>query len=403
MTPGGYLDDTFSRGTYSADGGRKNGTVRYYRLPLGSEMTPWVSATLVGDERSEDYHQRGLRLTLVDADDDACLPAVEESSSGGDSDPMPLVTVVAGGVQPGADGWSVECRVDAPLFLRVERLGEYGFGRALPVQLQVRNEPPVAAGADRSAAPVGAELTAPAAGEAVAVTGGSSFATAAAVTPGATVADSLVAGETRFYVVPVGWGQRLQYRVSPSGLGTPVDGGNGGALVAIRSPLWAPVEVQGLQQNSSLTRRKYGPDAGDDADLTGSTAVPLAWGNRTSDDAVVRGYATAGRYYLLLSLAPSTETRGGADYTVPFTLTVAMEDATDAPTAPEYLSGHTSGVSRSTQAGPPSDVADGAGTSTTAFLPGWLWAVGGAAAALVLAAGAALLLRRRTRSTARPG
>lgn len=408
MPPGSYLDDTFSRGTYSAEGGRKSGTVRYYRLPLGVDMTPWISATLVGDERSEDYHQRGLRLTLVDADDDACLPAAEETTSGGDRDPIPLVTVAVGGVQPGAEGWSARCRADTPVFLRVERLGEYGFGRALPVQLQVRGEPPVATDTDRTAAPEGPESTAPAAGGATAVSGGSSFATAAALTPGSTVADSLVAGETRFYVIPLGWGQRLAYRVSPTGLGTPVDGGDGGARVAIRNPLWVPVEVQAEQQNSALVKRDYGTDAAGTNDLTGSTAVPVAWGNRTSDDAAVHGYAAAGRYYLLLSLAPSTGAAGATtvtDYTVPFTLTVSTQDATDGPKAPEYLSGNGSGVTRSTPTVPSTTVANGAaavaGTSS-GFPPGWLWAVGGAAAALVLAAGLALLLRRRPRSTARP-
>lgn len=424
MTPGGYLDDTFSRGTYAADGGRKNGTVRYYRVPLGAGMTPWVSATLVGDRRSEDHHQRGLRLTLVDAEDDACLTASEETTSGGDRDPLPLVTVTAGGVQPGADGWSAECRVDAPVFLRVERLGEYGFGRALPVQLQVRSEPPVATDTDRSEATApdaGPEVTAPAAGPATVVAGGSSFATATPLTPGSTIADSLVAGETRFYVVPVGWGQRLQYRVSPSGLGTPVDGGSGGAVVAIRNPLWVPVEVQAQQQNSALVKRDYGTGSADAggaadtdaaADLTGSTAVPVAWGNRASDDADMRGYATAGRYYLLLSLAPSTAntapsptntaTTGGLDYTVPFTLTVAVQNTPDAPSAPKYLGGNGSGVARSTPAVTPDDVAVGAVPPSSGFLPGWLWAIGGAALALVLAAGVALLFRRRTRSTSRP-
>lgn len=383
LTPGGYLDNTFTRGSSSGSDGDKIGTVRYYRIPNGAGMTPWVSATIAGDVRTENYHALGLRVTLVNADDDACLPATDDDVSAGDSDPMPLVTVQNGGVAPETAGWSKDCTAGTAVYLRVERLGEYRFGQPLPVEIDVRGEPAVGNIGPGPAAADQPTLRPPTEGTAVPAAGGNSFADARNIKPGSTIADTIVAGETRFYAVPLSWGQRLRYSLSPTGMGTPV-GGYASAEVQLRDPLRTPVAADQQGQNGLFA-------LGDSpAPLTGDSPVPVRYSNRRSKDDDVAGYALAGSYYLLVSLSPSTDDPG---FTVPFTLTVATDHAAD--TATTYLAGVGSGETLATA----TSSAPGSGSAepqvpAQAATPGWVWALAGAAAALLLASAVALVRRR---------
>ncbi len=386
MTPGNYLDNSLTRGTYYGSGSEKGGTVRYYRLALGTRMTPWVSATIVGDQRTQDYAQAGIQLTLVNGSDDQCLPKVESSESAGGSDPLPVVSAQLGGILPNTGTWSKECPAGAPVFLRVERLGGYRFGLPLPVELQLRAEPPVEAAESLQPASIQGERKPPMAGPATPTAGGTSFADAPTLQPGSTITDTIVAGETRFYAVPLSWGQRLSYRVLPTGVGTPASASVEYARVDVANPMRATVAANQQQQGAGFAARK------DFTGLTGDSVVPVLYGNRVSTDEKVRGYAFAGRYYLQLSLSPSQD---DPRLTIPFALTV---DAAGAAPAPKYLAGNASAETRDpatpsvTTAAPASGSAGGQFAS--AETPRWLWAVAGAAAALLMASGLALLRRR---------
>ncbi len=393
MTPGNYLDSSFTRGSYSADGGTKNGTIRYYRIPLGARMTPWASASVIGDVRAEDYHSMGLRLALVNVDDDECLPAVDANVSSGESDPMPIATAQVGGLTPNTGDWAAACRSGSPLYLRAERLGEYRYGRPLPVEIQLRAEPSIDSAADSRPASIGSTLTPPTASPASPANGGVGFEDALPMKPGATISDTIVAGETRYYAVPLTWGQRLIYRLLPTGLGTPADESTPTATVRVLGPLRAPVDAH-QEQNSGF---RWQPDT---KGLTGDTTVPVTYANRFAEDQKIRGSAVAGIHYLAVSLSPSKDAPG---YTVPFTVSVAVDGAADG--GPQYLpgavAGQTSGTSGSGSgqltARSQSSAAAAAGSAGTGS-PGWLWALSGAAAALVLASGIAIVRRRSSGS-----
>jgi Ca-activated chloride channel family protein len=326
---------------------------------------------------------------------------------------MPLLTVQVGGATPTAagatenggtaddetgddDGWARACAAGRPVYLRVERLGEYRTGTALPVEIEYRAEPPVAGPEPAESGSVPGELDPPADRTPSPVSGGSDFGSAPRISPGSTISDTLVAGETRFYAVPLGWGQRLRYRLTPTGVGTPVAADSETARVLLRNPLRAP--VAGSSGSSSGSFRMSGDGDGGLRAITGSSATAVRYGNRNADDEKVRGYAFAGTYYLQLSLSPSEDS---AELTVPFTLTVdAVDDPAGAGAAPEYLPGVSSGETRTSPAptgssGQRSAAAAanpaGAGAPGT---PGWVWGLGGGAAALLLAALLALLRRR---------
>lgn len=388
LVPGDYLDTGFTRGSYHADGAQKNGTVRYYALPQGDGMTPWASATAIGDLRSDEYRQLGLRLTLVNNDDDPCLPVVEATESGGERDPRPMVTAQVGGIVPGGQGWSESCAPTESLFLRVERLGEYRFGTVTPVQLTLRSEPPLTAAGD--ALTTSTALAPPAAGTAVAVPGGTNLATAPLLDSLTTATDTIVSGETRFFAVRLGFGQRLTYRVTPTGRGTPVDRA-GSVAVEIRNPLAAPVRTVTGGEGGPFVQRD------EDSFLSGSTDVPVAATNRTSDDPQIVRYALPGTYFVLISMATAQD---GPDATVPYTLTVQATDATGTGGAGSYGSAATptADSSAATSAVP---IAGGGATRATGT-PAWTWALGGLGLLTVGVAAAVLINRRRSSGIRRP-
>ncbi|WP_353649899.1 VWA domain-containing protein [Nakamurella sp. A5-74] len=388
LVPGDYLDPGFTRGSYYADGAQKNGTVRYYALPQGEGMTPWASATAIGDLRSDEYRQLGLRLSLVNNDDDPCLPLVEATESGGEREPRPMVTAQVGGIVPGADGWSESCAVTEPLYLRVERLGEYRFGTATPVQLTIRSEPPLHA--TGRALSTSTELPPPTATTPSAISGGTNFATAPLLASGTTVADTIVGGETRFFAVRLGFGQRLAYRVTPIGQGTPVDRA-ASVAVQIRNPLATPVHTVTGGEGGPFVQRD------EDSFLSGSTDVPVAAANRTSDDPEIVRYALPGTYFVLLSMAPAQD---GPDATVPYTLTVQAIDATGTGGAAGYdpPATPTAGSSAATSAVP---IAAGKSSGATGT-PAWTWALGGLGVLTLGVAAAMLISRRRSSGSRRP-
>lgn len=390
LVPGDYLDSGFTRGSYYADGAQKNGTVRYYALPQGEGMTPWVSATAIGDLRSDVYRQLGLRLSLVDADDDPCLPLVEVNESGGEREPRPMVTTQIGGILPGAEGWSDSCAPTEPVYLRVERLGEYRFGTVTPVQLTIRSEPPLSV--TGSALTTSTELAPPAATTTTAVPGGTNFATAPLLDSGATTADTIVSGETRFFAVRLGFGRRLSYRVTPIGQGTPVERA-GSVSVQIRNPLAAPVRTVADGEGGPFVQRD------EDSFLSGSTDVPVAAANRGADDPQIARYALPGTYFVLISMDAAQD---GPDATVPYTLTVLAVDAADAGGSGSYGSAATptpgSSAAGSVSVSP---IAGGTSAGVTGT-PAWTWALGALGILTLGVAAAVLISRRRSSGSRRP-
>lgn len=138
-------------------------------------------------------------------------------------------------------------------------------------------------------------LPPPAIGPVTAATGGASFNTAPAVSPG-TYRDVLSTGETRYYKVHLEWGQRLTYQVvldQVSGLGHE----SGYARTAIGSPLRQELA---LSSTGNAARGFGGPES---VAMTGSTLVPVQYANRGSDRSDIRSYSLAGDYYLSVGLS----------------------------------------------------------------------------------------------------
>jgi hypothetical protein len=133
--------------------------------------------------------------------------------------------------------------------------------------------------------------------------------------------DHLVPGQTRYYRVPVDWGQRLY--ASASFAGATLTGSGGFTVNALQIAVYDPARGYVDGQSASYTGQAASVDA---------QTPPIAYDNRLSSDSRVNSSAVAGWYYLQVSLHPAV-----ADYTtggVEVTLRVALSGA--AAAAPDY-------------------------------------------------------------------
>lgn len=270
------------------------------------------------------------------------------------------------------------------LYLKVTRVGDAFAAQAVPLELAFRLEPAVTDPGPPAVGELAPQLPPPAAGKPAEIDGGTSFNDAPRLEPG-TYTETVGTGETRYYRVRLGWGQRLSYRIGiPSQPG--LDLQSAFLDAAIASPLRQQAEQSTGSDSSILVG---GPN---DQELSGSTAVPVRYANRDSSQYQAKAYSIDGDYYLALDL--SYPVRDEAPFGLPLTITLATEGA--AGTGPTYASDPTIyGATQTTVAAAPP-----ARTESASGLPGWVLP---AAVAVVagIAIVAALAWRRRRGQRAR--
>jgi hypothetical protein len=154
------------------------------------------------------------------------------------------------------------------------------------------------------------------------VTGGPSFATAAAIRTGIWT-DAIAPGRTRFYKVPVDWGRQLTVfadfasAVAPSGGSTPF------IASGVRLTVYSPVRERIDGDDKAYLGRPV---------ALGEQFVPVAYANRASTDDHVKPVRYAGWYYLAVTVHPDvTRAVHGA---LPVTLRVAVSGTAHA--GPRY-------------------------------------------------------------------
>jgi len=277
--------------------------------------------------------------------------------------------------------WGASCAAGGRLYLKVTRVGDAFAAQALPLELAFRLEPAVTDPGSPAVAELAPQLPAPAAAKPVEIDGGTSFNDAPRLEPG-TYTETVGSGETRYYRVRLGWGQRLTYRVGIPG--QPGLGIQAGALYAtIASPLRQPAEPSSGSDSSILVGR-------DDHELSGSTPARVRYANRDAAGSRVQPYSVDGDFYLVLDLSYPIGIE--MPFSVPLTITVATDGATEP--GPTYAANPaTYGATPATAAAAP------ARPEPTSGLPGW--ALAAAAGVAGIAAVAALALRRRRAGQAR--
>jgi Ca-activated chloride channel homolog len=369
--PGQYLD-TYERG---ASRGSGDGTVKYYAVELRKGDTPWFSATLAPPAvRAEFLNVLAVRLNLVDAAGQDCGVSSGAAVDLGVFGKVVAQTALLEAGPVGDRRWGASCAAGGRLYLKVTRVGDAFAAQSLPLELAFRLEPAVTDPGPPAVDELAPQLPAPAAGKPVEIDGGTSFNDAPRLEPG-TYTETVGSGETRYYRVRLGWGQRLTYRVGIPG--QPGLGIQAGALyAAIASPLRQPAEQSSGSDSSVLVGR-------DDHELSGSTPASVRYANRDAARSQAVPYSVDGDYYLVLDLSYPVGSK--VPFSVPVTITVATEGA--AEPGPTYAANPaTYGVAPTTAvAAPPARAEPASG------LPGWALATAATGVAVV----AALALRRR--------
>lgn len=404
VRPGQYLDAL------------TQGEKKFYVVDLPEGITPYIIASLarpdgkaVNDASKIEYDQ--VQIQLLNRELEQC-----ERAAGGDyvfgAARLASTTLRTEPVGTGAadgNGDNEKCGLAGESVIQLTRTANNRVRTGgLPVELVVLFEPPVK-NATSLPAPLterGTDLPAPQVPRTGrAVKGGATLNEAPNVTSGETVADGIRAGETRYFRVPVGWGQRAVAAAQFDALSEKLPSGSSLAEMDIRiyDPVRRQVPAEDIADASSL----YSPGA---SYLISTTTPEIRWRNRESDDDKIVKSSLAGEHYISVTLEVSDELQ---DAVVPFRMRVDVtgevtgepdyqqqpdlpaEPAT--PTAPSAASGDESAPAADGDAAPPAAAArDAQGDG-----PPWRaigYVTGGSAAALAALALLVLPLLRRRRS-----
>lgn len=367
----------------------------YYALDLADGVTPYFAATLVhppGEVAGSSYDSPTIALYGADGTKCGSKTQGTSQSNGGTASTVVAVPGAAGSDWTGSfsssDGG---CGTAGHYTLSVERDASGKGQAALPLELRVLVEPPPV---DRTAlppAPVGVPAALPAPvlrAPLTPVTGGGSFGTAAELRPGSST-DSIRPGETVYYRVPVGWGQRLAFTAQipppqPGEVALP----NAPLTALVAGPAREELTLLDGEKTSDYFSGRYDDDG---ANLSGSTA-PVLFRNRDVDEDALTPLSLAGDHYLVVQLGTSRE---HGDVALP--LRLAVEVTGEQAGAPQYAKAAGAVDPAQTSAGPQAGASRG---SSDGGIP-WrtVGYAGGGVAALALAGALLLLPVLRPRAT----
>lgn len=291
LSPGVYRE-SFGKGASSDSA--DNGTVKYYALPsLKDGERAHFTAVLAtpGLVRQDDPESAGLEVQLVNAEGDRCSWTESDSLMNGTGGGHPIVSATS--ERRDAES-TYGCFADGNdvVYARVQRTGSAFQSITLPVELHVAVAPapeadePVPAEEDgASGARTGGEDD-----PAEPIEGGLGISTARTLASGQTYSLELEPYETRYFRVPVEFGQRMSYRLSQQD-------NQGSSVKEVRSQVYNPILQEAeLQGSSSLDLRLTSsePDSEVDQALVAMVA-------QDSRDDPGNTLGVAGDYYLVLS------------------------------------------------------------------------------------------------------
>ncbi|GLB67256.1 vWA domain-containing protein [Arthrobacter mangrovi] len=325
LPAGQYLDELEAGSKKNSSG--ESGSARYYKVELGPGERAHAAATLLLPRRGEAAAPGTAYVTaaFVDGEGESCLVSDTEYASSNQSFLMPPTAALS--TPPMGEDSSDRCfGTDAgEVFLEVKRSGSWAWKQGLPVEVLLVTEP----AGDGSGLPAAHEAPLPAAapefgGEAVPVAGAASYNTAAELESGV-YSDSLLGGETKFYKVPVDYGQRLSFAAKVT-----ADGGSEGSIGrSLRFALYSPVR-QETELASDNDKFILGHslvytfiDVGDSLDA--SMAAPVRFNNRSSGDSGIEQIAYPGSYYLAASLEDGSTSDAGTELSFDLAVDVSGE------------------------------------------------------------------------------
>jgi hypothetical protein len=295
----------------------KPNETRIYGVTLDAKSSAYVSAYALPPAGSRVAYNDGIELELQSADGSDCDSRDETFESDGSARPIGSAVVRLLGV-----GSSCQEANQYTLSVHRKSAGTSDPG-AWPLELRFVLEPALKPGTTARPAPNfgSASPTPLTAGTPRQARGGTGFEAAAAVKSGIWK-DRVVPGETRFYKVPVDWGQ--QVTVFSDFSSAPVNGDDttyvgGGVRLSAYSPVRELIDSVDSSYSGSPTSL--------DEQL-----VPVSYANRAANNSDVQRVRYAGWYYFAVTVHPDVS--HAVTGAVPVTLRVDVKGAAQA--APAY-------------------------------------------------------------------
>lgn len=293
---------------------------RVYRLVLekdGSDV--YVSAVARPKAGATVSYGDGIEVEIMTTAGKTCTGSAGRASLG--YDPAP---VSAAGVRRGSEDH--DCAPGGVYYAKVTRTSAKGSDQSpWPLELRVQREPGRGAGgptAAPSAWPSGTPAALPGS-EAVGRSGGTGFNDARALGSGVW-RDELRPGQTRYYRVPLDWGQQLglSAELAKARMTKSYGSASGGLSVSLYSP------YRGLVASKDTSYD------GQQAGVTLEKTPPVAYENRFASDRDVSPVGVAGWYYIAVTMGAKVAEFTEDAAPVPLTLRMAV---TGAPAeAPAY-------------------------------------------------------------------
>ncbi|MFC9945357.1 hypothetical protein [Streptomyces pratensis] len=361
----------------------KHGQKLYYRLELDDRTDAYVSAVAVPKAGGKVAYGDGITISIRDLDDNRC--SSEDVVFEAAEFPRPIAAYAHRTV----DKDSTTCEAGGTYNVLIERQSKATSSPdAWDLELRYENEPapkdkgsmPTEAPKDwTSASPV------PPAGKQKR-SGGSSFHDATGLESGEWV-DGIAPGQTRFYRVPVDWGQQVFATAALSNSSKSTEYLGNALALALHNPALGHVDNATLAYSGAPNSVSLDP------------LPPVAYENRYASAADVSAMRFAGWYYLSVTLSPAAAEHYG-DEAIGLTLKVkVVNDSKSSPYRGDAgIFGVTDEDRDMAKSGLGADAAGRSGTMKTVAAAGI-----GTGSVLVLGLGAwTLLARRRTLPAAVP-
>ncbi|MFJ9622813.1 hypothetical protein [Streptomyces sp. NPDC101181] len=295
----------------------KPGEKLYYRVTLDDVSAAYVSAVAVPGDSGPAAYGDGLTISLRDLDDSQCSSEKANFGSGEYARPVTAYAYRT----PKED--STTCQKGGAYDVLVERESEEGSSPAAwDLELRFLLEPRPRSGAalpTEAPSSFPSATPAPPAGQPRERSGGAGYSEATGLETGRWK-DSVAPGQTRFYRVPVDWGQQVYAtaRLANSTDGTTEFVGNALTL-SLDNP------AQGHVTEASLSY------SGRPASASLRPLPPVDHSNRFASSTQGGAMRFAGWYYLSVSLSPKLEKTYGSE---PIRLELAVEVKNDAEKSP---------------------------------------------------------------------
>ncbi|MFF9687956.1 hypothetical protein [Streptomyces sp. NPDC014623] len=285
----------------------EHGQKLYYRLELDDTTDAYVSAVAVPETGGKAAYGDGITISIRDLDDNRCssYDAFFESAEF----PRPIAAYAHRTVKED----STTCGTGGTYNVLVERESKATSSPgAWDLELRFENEPALK---DRDSSPTEAPEDWPSASPVPPAgkqkrTGGSSFYDATGLETGEWV-DDIAPGQTRFYRVPVDWGQQIFATAALSNSSKSTEYLGNALALALDNPARGHVDDATLSYSGAPNSVSLDP------------LPPVAYENRYDSAADVSAMRFAGWYYLSVTLSPEVAEHYG-DEAIGLTLKVKV-------------------------------------------------------------------------------